>query len=308
MDGRSRVARVPLHQHLESLYADTSPARIQRDPLRFAHRYPDARDAEIAGLIAALYAFGRVDLFLPVLDRLFAVMDTHGGPRAFVDGFGPDHAPLLAGITYRWTRPADLAVFLGALRRVLAGPDLTLEDLFRMPGTSGAPPPLRARLGQAIGTLRGACLESAAALGSPTRAFSDLPQGVRYLLPAPDDGSACKRWNLYLRWMVRPSREGIDLGLWTTLTPAELVMPLDVHVGRLSRFLGLTTRTDASWRTAEEITASLRAFDPADPVRFDFALAHHGISGACLGFKQTETCAGCAIRAVCRAPDRAAPR
>lgn len=285
-----------LHTHLEALYADAGPARIQHDPLRFAHRYADPRDAELSGLIAALYAFGRVDLFLPVLDRLFDVMDAHGGPRRFIDGFDATQAPLLRGITYRWTRPADLAVFLGALRRVLAELGC-LELAFGPPG-----PPLRDRLTLAIDRLRAACVASAAELGAPVERFSQLPQGVRYLLPDPSDGSACKRWNLYLRWMVRPTHERVDLALWSTIRPAELVMPLDVHVGRLSRFLGLTSRTDASWRTAEEITASLRRFDPVDPVRFDFALAHHGISGACLGFKQEETCATCAIRTVCRAP------
>ena len=286
-----------LHSHLEALYADTRPDRIQHDPLRFAHRYTDPRDAELSGLIAALYAFGRVDLFLPVLDRLFDVMDAHGGPRRFIDAFDADRAPRIAGITYRWTRPADLAVFLGALRRVLAEHG-RLEPLF---GPTG--PDLRDRLGLAIGALRAACVASAAEHGSPVDDFRELPQGVRYLLPDPADGSACKRWNLYLRWMVRPTREGVDLALWSTVSPADLVMPLDVHVGRLSRFLGLTARTDASWRTAAEITDSLRRFDPADPVRFDFALAHHGISGACLGFKHDETCATCAIRTVCKAPN-----
>lgn len=289
-------AAARLHAHLEVLYADTRPDRIQHDPLRFAHRYADPRDAELSGLIAALYAFGRVDLFLPVLDRLFGIMDERGGPRRFIDTFDTTRAPLLAPITYRWTRPADLAVFLGALRRVLALHG-GLEPVF---GPAG--PALRDRLGLAIDALRAASVAAAQDVGQPVDRFDQLSQGVRYLLPHPADGSACKRWNLYLRWMVRPTREGVDLALWTTLTPADLVMPLDVHVGRLSRFLGLTARTDASWRTAVEITDSLRRFDPIDPVRFDFALAHHGISGACLGLKHDETCAGCAIRAVCRAP------
>ncbi len=131
--------------------------------------------------------------------------------------------------------------------------------------------------------------------------FAEQPRGLRYLLPSPDGGSACKRWNLFLRWMVRPPREGVDLGIWTTWSPAGLVMPLDVHVHRVSRFLGLTTRNDTSWRTAEAITDALRRLDPEDPVRFDFALAHLGISGDCRGHHDPEVCASCPLEPVCTA-------
>jgi uncharacterized protein (TIGR02757 family) len=99
--------------------------------------------------------------------------------------------------------------------------------------------------------------------------------------------------------MVRPRREGIDLGLWTTRRPAELVVPLDTHVLRLSRFLGLTARTDGSLRTALEVTARLRELDPDDPVRFEFALAHLGISGACKGYRHAEVCPTCPLQTVC---------
>lgn len=278
---------------LLTLAADTDvAARVGRDPLRYAHRYADPADAELAGLFAALYAYGRVDLFFPVLDRLFQVVDAAGGPRRWVEGFhaGRD-AATLADVSYRWTKPADLVVFVLALQRVLADHG-RVEHLFRGTGD------LRDRLDGAIGTLR----QAISASGVP---FAAHTQGVRYLLPAPADGSACKRWNLYLRWMVRP-RDGVDLGVWTTLSPADLVMPVDVHVGRIARFLGLTRRTDASWRTAAEITDALRRLDPHDPVRFDFALAHQGISGGCRGWRHAPTCAPCALRDVCRAP-RTAP-
>jgi uncharacterized protein (TIGR02757 family) len=94
----------------------------------------------------------------------------------------------------------------------------------------------------------------------------------------------------------------VDLGLWTALRPADLVMPVDTHVLRNSRFLGLTDRADATWRTAEQITAALRALDPHDPVRFDFALAQLGISGACRGFRDAAVCAACPLDPICAAP------
>ena len=104
---------------------------------------------------------------------------------------------------------------------------------------------------------------------------------------------------MLMRWMVR--RESPDLGCWSHLDPADLVIPLDTHVSRISRFLGLTQRSDASWRTAEEVTTALRAFSPDDPVRYDFALAHLGISEGCLGYREVKVCSACPLEAVCTA-------
>jgi endonuclease III len=108
---------------------------------------------------------------------------------------------------------------------------------------------------------------------------------------------------MYLRWMVR--REAPDLGLWRHLDPADLVMPVDTHVLRIAQLTGLTDRKAANWKTAVEITARLRVFSPSDPVRYDFALAHLGISAGCTG-AVSPACEGCAMRPVCRvhAPGR----
>jgi uncharacterized protein (TIGR02757 family) len=106
---------------------------------------------------------------------------------------------------------------------------------------------------------------------------------------------------MFLRWMIRSPREGIDLGLWTTRSPAALIVPLDTHVLRIARFVGLTARRDDSLRTALEVTDGLRRFDPDDPVRFDFALAHLGISGACRGHRDPEVCPSCPLTSVCTA-------
>jgi uncharacterized protein (TIGR02757 family) len=285
------MSTLALQDLLERLYRETDhAARRDRDPVRFVWRYPDPADQEVAGVFAAGLAFGRVDLFLPVLDALFAAMEAEGGPRAFVDRPAEVRRAALAPLRYRWTTGDDLATMAGALGRAL-GRVGRLEHLFAGPG------PMSERLGRAIDALRGDVL---AEIGGD-QAFASLPQGLRYLLPHPRDGSGCKRWNLYLRWMVRPPSEGVDLGCWTTLRPSDLVMPVDVHVGRLSRFLGLTARADAGWRTAEEVTDSLRALDAEDPVRFDFALAHLGISGGCLGYRDAVACAPCALAPACRA-------
>jgi uncharacterized protein (TIGR02757 family) len=99
--------------------------------------------------------------------------------------------------------------------------------------------------------------------------------GVRYFFPSPADGSACKRLNLYLRWMVR--RDSVDLGLWTSVSPAALVIPLDTHIYNVARRVRLTRYRSAGWRMAADITRRLRAFDPADPVKYDFAFHRMGL-------------------------------
>jgi len=121
--------------------------------------------------------------------------------------------------------------------------------------------------------------------------------GVCYFFPRPSAGSACKRLNLFLRWMVR--KDAIDLGVWSSVSPSRLVIPLDTHVIRVGRCLRLTRYASPGWKMAADITASLRAVDAADPVRYDFALCHVGMMGAC-GFEQEQGDRQCPLRGSCR--------
>jgi uncharacterized protein (TIGR02757 family) len=139
---------------------------------------------------------------------------------------------------------------------------------------------------------------SAAALA---RADAAPDRALKFAFAAPGGGSACKRQNLFLRWVVRPA-DGLDLGLWTKVDRARLVVPLDVHLAFHARVLGFTRRKTADWRAALETTAALRAFDPADPTRFDFALCHLGIHGDCRGRRDEAVCPRCPLDAVCRLP------
>lgn len=241
-----------LRARLESLILATDlPARIAADPIRFPWRYSGPRDIEIAAMLAALLAFGRVELFGPVIDRALTSMDAAGGPARFIADYEGDVLPL----AYRWFRPADFSALF-----------LTMRSLYeRHPSLGSLFPaaPLADSLGLAVKRLR-----SLAPVGTST-AFATW-------FPSPADGSACKRWCMLLRWMVR--REAPDIGLWTHIDPAELIIPLDTHVMRVSRHAGLTTRNTPGWATACDITAALRRFDAADPTRYDFALAHLGIA------------------------------
>lgn len=271
----------PLGASLTALLAGVNaPAGVARDPIRFPRRYSAPGDVEVAGAFAASLAFGRVDLFGPVVEAVLAEADRHGGPAAFADALldQPD-PPAFAGLYYRWLDGADLAAALRTFARAR-----------RAAGSLGAcfpRGPARASLGAAITELR-------------RHLPADASPALRTLFAHPDDGSACKRWCMLMRWFVR--REAPDLGLWTHLSPADLVIPLDTHVFRVAGFLGLTDRATPGWATAEAITASLRRFDAADPVRYDFALAHLGISGACLGHRDAVVCPTCPLDAACRAP------
>lgn len=265
--------------------------QIANDPVRFVRRYADPRDQEIAGVFAASLAYGRVSLFLPVLDDLFRRFDARGGPRAYIDSFdvAADTADL-APIVYRWNRGVDLALLCAALQDVVGAGRLS----------DHAPAgPAFDTLNALVGALRAGVVRVAPQVGAAADRWEDLPRGLRALLPMPNDGSACKRWNLFLRWMVR--RDAVDVGAWPHLSPASLIIPLDVHIGRICRLLGLCTRTADDWRTAETITAALRSLDGADPVRFDFAIAHLGISQGCTGRRQPAVCAPCALRSACTA-------
>ena len=123
--------------------------------------------------------------------------------------------------------------------------------------------------------------------------------GVRFLLPSPSEGSACKRLNLFLRWMVR-AEDGIDCGVWTRVSSRQLVIPLDTHIARISSYIGLTEMRSPGWPMALDITRSLRRLDPGDPVRYDFALCHLGIAGDCPRKRNLQKCARCPIVAICR--------
>jgi uncharacterized protein (TIGR02757 family) len=275
-------------------------ARIAADPVELPRRYADPLDQEVAALFAASLAYGRADVFKPLLVRLLEVMAP--SPAAFVRGFARAADPAAFPFArYRFNRPADLAALAAAagelaLRHGSLG--ARFGALFREEG--GGPPALRPALARFAGELREAPPVGRLLRGRGRR-------GLQHLLPDAAGPGASKRWNLYLRWMVR-GPDAVDLGAWRgAVPPAALVVPLDTHVHRVARCLGLTRRADATWRTAEEITAALRRIDPEDPVRFDFALCHLGMSGACPARRDPARCAACPLAAACEGA-RASPR
>ena len=278
-----------LREPLERLYREFDyGARIGRDAIEFPLRYTATDDREVVALLTSCLAYGRVDLFGRALEGVLLAMAP--SPAAFVREFDPDRdAAAFAGFVYRFNRPRDLVAFCVAARDLLARHG-TLEKTFTAGDLEPAGP---------IGP----------ALDRFARSFWDadvrglfprgrLSRGYRHLFPLPSAGGPCKRLHLFLRWMVR--REPPDLGLWGSISPARLLMPVDTHIERMSRAIGLTRRRSRSWKMAEDITARLAALDPTDPVKYDFALCHKRMSGDCLDRRDATVCGPCGLRAVCR--------
>lgn len=241
----------------------------------------------MAGLLCASLAYGRADLFKPKTDALLRAMGP--SPAAFVEDLTRARAGrLLAGFVYRFNRPADLAVLLlgmGKVRREHG----SLEAVFA--AGMGPGQDVRSGLTALTAALRTVDLGAIERVLGPAR-------GLGHLLPSPLGPGAAKRLNLYLRWMVR-GPDAIDFGIWKTVSPSALVIPLDTHIGRIARRLGLTSRKDLSWKTALEVTSALRQIDPKDPIRFDFALCHYGMSGVCPPRPEGRNCARCLLLAAC---------
>ncbi len=283
----ARTAR--LRGLLDGLAARTDAAvRIGFDPVEFPRRYADPGDAEVAGLIASCLAYGRADLFKPVVERILAAMGP--SPALFAERFaGAPDPRAFDFVLYRFNRPSDIRALVAAIGHVrVAHGSLgaRFTALFREEGA------LRGALERFARELR-----EAPPVGPLLRGRG--PRGLLHLLPDAGGSGACKRLNLYLRWMVR-GPDAVDLGLWRGVPPAALVIPLDTHLHRIGGLLGLTARRDASWRTAEEVTAGLRELDPADPVRFDFALCHLGMSGECPARPSPGRCELCGLVSACR--------
>ncbi|NJD92467.1 MAG: TIGR02757 family protein [Geobacter sp.] len=280
-----------LKQTLDALYTGRSQAHLANDPLSFCHRFQDPQDQEIAGLIASSFAYGNVKIILRNLEAIFTKIGA--SPRRFVEQFDPaEGLQLFAGFKHRFNDSRDLCALLYAIRLMLADAG-SIENFF-----SKGYEPAKADLGGAMDRF------AKAILGfdyTPVFGTVSPPEDsyFSFFFPSPESGSACKRLCMNLRWMVRPA-DGIDLGIWQRIPAAKLVIPVDAHIQRICRLLGFSSRKQADWRMACEITAALRQFAPDDPVKYDFSICHLGISDGCSGL-QGERCAECVLHGFCTA-------
>ena len=248
-----------LHELLDTLHDRYNrPEFIEADPISVPHAFSRPEDIEISGFLAATIAWGNRRTIVRNARRLLALMD--GAPHDFtLNATEREMLPLL-NFVHRTFNGTDAVAFVRALRPFYADGG-TLGDFFAAE---------YARHGDMRPVL--------AAFRERFFAGEHPPRCEKHLSSAAS-GAACKRLNMYVKWMVRRDDRGVDFGLWNGVPASALYLPLDVHTAGMGRALGLLTRRQNDWRAVEEITAALRRFDPADPVRYDFALFGAGISG-----------------------------
>lgn len=230
---------------------------IEHDPISIPHRYTRKEDIEISGLLAATIAWGNRKAIVKSAHRMMEHLDNE--PYDFVVNASDKELETLRTYVHRTFNGGDLTTFILALRNMCSVYG-SLGGFFE--GSWNRNQDIKVVLSE---------------FRRDFFAIEHLPRAEKHI-SSIDKGASCKRLNMYLRWMVRNDKTGVDFGLWNIPSSA-LYLPLDVHSGNMGRALGLLTRTQNDWKAVDEITTSLRTFDPNDPVRYDFSLFGAGIDG-----------------------------
>ncbi len=225
---------------------------IARDPICIPHSFTKRQDIEISGFFAATLAWGNRTTIINSCKRLMSLMDN--APHAFIVGHRDTDLKPFLSFVHRTYNATDLLYFIDVLQRHYKE-HTSLEDAF-VPGAKYKEPTVE----QALVRFHDYFFEG------------EHPDRTRKHIATPARNSACKRLNMYLRWMVRKDKCGVDFGIWKKISPAQLVCPLDVHVARVAARLGMIPNDKADWKNALLLTEQLRVMDAADPARYDFAL------------------------------------
>ena len=279
-----------LKRCLDKLYAAFDLKFLSPDPLEFVHQFEKPEDQELVGLVASSLAYGRVERILISVRTVLELMGNQ--PYRFIVNFNPQKdAKVFDGFVHRFNSGKDIACLI-----------YFAQQMIEKSGSVGSfflkgyqPEDVNIKNSLISFSERALLLDS-----SPIYGKEKLSQhaGVRFFFPSPNNGSPCKRLNLYLRWMVRRG-DKLDFGLWKNIPPDKLIIPLDTHIARISQNIGLTKRKNPDWKMAEEITDNLKKLDPNDPVKYDFALCRLGILEHCPKKKDYDKCDRCLIKKVC---------
>jgi uncharacterized protein (TIGR02757 family) len=273
-----------LKEKLDRLYEKYNHhGLIKPDPLQFVYRYANPADKEVAAFLSAVLAYGRVKQIQKSLEHLLSLMPT--GPYAFVMSLNNRKKVLLKDFKHRFNTGKDIYDLLNLLKLALQQYG-SIEELF-LQGYKADDENIIAALSTFCTSLRQFHAQSN---------NNQIPKSLAYLIPSPVAGSACKRLNLFLRWMVR--KDGVDTGLWKEIDKRKLLVPVDVHMNRLCRILGLHKRKTVSLSTAIEVTNSFAKIEPQDPVKYDFALSRIGIVENCTG-RYSKHCELCELYPFC---------
>ncbi len=227
---------------------------IKDDPIRVPKRFQAKKDIEIAGFMASLVAYGRREVFLKKLDTLLEIAQNE--PLNFILNFEPK---ILGDFNYRFGKPEDFAEIFLIMRNLYTG-NSGLEELFNYGYENSVEGNIFVPVTDYF----------------YSRAKDNNAMGFKFMIPDARKGSAMKRMCMYLRWMVR--KGPVDFGLWDFMKPSELLIPLDTHVARLSREMGLLSRNANDFKAVIELTENLKKFDSEDPVKYDFAMFGYGVN------------------------------
>jgi len=232
------------------------PDFIALDPISIPHSYRERQDIEIAGFFAAVLAWGQRVTIVRKCKELMERMDS--APYQYITQHQDGDLKSLEGFKHRTFNTTDTLYFVAFLHWFYHG-HRSLEEAFSVEPHDKTVEQGLARFHNLFFSLEA------------------FPERTRKHVATPERKSTCKRLNMYLRWMVRNDRRGVDFGIWTNISPAQLICPCDLHVDRVARKLRLIKRRQTDWLTAVELTDNLRKLDPDDPVKYDFALFGLGI-------------------------------
>lgn len=250
-----------LKEKLDYHYHIYNKKEFPADPLIFLSGYKSKMDIEAAGLVSSVFAYGNVTAINSTLRKIFEIT---GNPWTFISGASSKEIKQLKGIKHRFYSGEDVYALFTMMHKFYLEYGSVKEFFY------------------------GNYKEEDKDLHFPMILFSEYmysgllktrkqeTPGIKFMFPSPESGSACKRMNLFLRWMIR--KDEIDYGIWNKIPPSKLLIPVDTHIARICKELKLTTLKNVSWRMAEQITDNLRKYSPEDPVKYDFAICHIGMS------------------------------
>jgi uncharacterized protein (TIGR02757 family) len=262
MQHSSNLKHLFLREKLEYHYKAFDKTKIEPDPLQFPHLFAEDKDIEVMAFIASVFAYGNVKQIINSLNRFLVICENE--PFGFIKKFNSAKQSVsVFSFIHRFYSSNDITQLFQLLNT--AYNDFgSLKNLF----LSGYKPKDE-NLKYAITNFNKYFVTQA------QKESGGLSRGIVFMFPLPEKGSACKRMNLFLRWMVR--KDELDFGLWSEIPTSKLIIPVDTHIARICRQLKLTKRKNVSWKMAEEITQNLKKFDPGDPVKYDFAICHIGM-------------------------------
>lgn len=250
-----------LKKLLDYHYKSYNKNIFPEDPLKFPHRFNTNEDIEIAALIASTFAFGSVPQINNSLEKLFSLIENQ--PHEFVQNYNFNKdKKIFKNFRHRFISGNDTAALFYALNKIYKY-DESLKNFF-MQYYFEEDKNLKESISFFSKNMNELFLQ-----------ISNITLGLKFMFPNPNNGSACKRMNLFLRWMIR--KDKLDFGLWNEIPPSKLIIPVDTHIARQSKLLKLTKLSIVNWKMAEEITESLRKFNSDDPVKYDFSLCHIGM-------------------------------